>query len=114
MNRSSEPKHARWIDVRGVLAVVRPDVGEAEPLRHLRVELDRAHLPGAAERVGHVQVDLRPVERAVALVQLVLEPAPLERRSQRALGEVPLLVGAELVVGPGRELERCTSRPNRS
>ena len=52
-----------------------------------------------------MQVDLRPVERAVALVELVLEPAPLERRAQRGLGEVPLLVGAELVLGPGRELE---------
>ena len=52
-----------------------------------------------------MQVDLRPVERAVALVDVVLDPAPLERRAQRALGEVPLLVGAELLLGPRRELE---------
>ena len=52
-----------------------------------------------------MQVDLRPVERAVAGVDRVLEPAAVERRLQRALGEVPLLLGAELVVGPGRELE---------
>src|SRR5262245_3543469 len=34
-------------DVRGVLVVVGAHVREAEPLRHLRVELDGAHLPRA-------------------------------------------------------------------
>ena len=53
----------------------------------------------------HVQVDLRAVERAVAFVERVLETAPLERRAQRALGEVPLLVGPEPVLGAGRQLE---------
>ena len=92
-------------DVRRVLVVVGAHVGEAEPLRHLRVELDRPHLPRPAEDVGHVQVDLRPVERALALADVVRDAAPLERRAERRLGEVPLLVGPELVVGPGRELE---------
>ena len=53
----------------------------------------------------HVQIDLRPVERAVTFVERVLEAAPLERRAQRALGEVPLLVGPEPVLRAGRELE---------
>ena len=83
MKRSNEPSSARWI-TRGVLGVVGAQVAEAEALRHLGVELDRAHLPGAAERVGHVQVDLRAVERAVALVHHVLEPAPLERVASAA------------------------------
>ena len=52
-----------------------------------------------------MQVDLRPVERAVALVDRVVDPAPVERRAERALGEVPLLVRAELVVRSRRELE---------
>ena len=55
-------------DVGVVLVVVGAHVGEPEPLRHLSVELDRSHLPRAPERVGHVQIDLRPVEGAVALV----------------------------------------------
>ena len=54
-----------------------------------------------------MEVDLRAVERAVALVQVVLEALPLERRSQGAFGEVPLLVGSELVLGTGRQLEPC-------
>src|SRR5205823_6429182 len=44
------------------------------------------------------------VEGAVALVQLVLDPAPLERRLERGFGEVPLLVRAELVLGARRQL----------
>ena len=105
MNRSNEPISARWIDVRDVLGVVGADVAAAEPLGLLAVELDGAHLPRPAERVAHVQVDLRPVERAVALVDAVLEAAAVERGAQRALGEVPLLVAAEPVLRPGRQLE---------
>ena len=94
-------------DVRRVLEVVGAHVGEAELLRHLRVELDRPHLPRAAQHVLHVEVDLGAVERALSLADVVLDPTPLERRPERALGEVPLLVGPELVVRPGRELEAC-------
>src|SRR4051794_35536481 len=46
-----------------MLDVVGAHVGEPETLRHLPVQLDRPELPRAAERVGDVQVDLRPVER---------------------------------------------------
>ena len=42
-------------------------------------------LPGATERVGHVHVDLRPVEGAVAFVERVLETMMLERVLQRQL-----------------------------
>ena len=87
-----------------VLLVVRAHVGETEAGRHLRVELDRAELPRALEHVGDVEVDLRPVERALPRADEVLDLVPLERLDELALGEVPLLVGAELVVGPRREL----------
>jgi len=43
-----------------------------------------------------MEVDLRTVEGAVALVDDVVDPAAIERRTKRALGEVPLLVAAEL------------------
>ena len=77
---------------------------QPEPLRLLAVELDRPHLPGTAERVVHEEVDLRPVERALALGDAIAQADPLERPPQHALGVIPLLVGAELVVGPRREL----------
>ena len=80
-----EGAHQRAVDHhRAVLGVVGARVGEVEALGHHVVELDGAELPRAADRVGHVQVDLRPVEGAVALVDLVLEPAVVERLLQRA------------------------------
>ena len=90
---------------RPVLGVVVAGVDHVEPLGHLVVELDRAHLPRPADRVGHVQVDLGAVEGAVALVQLVLHARPRERARERRLGPVPQGVVADPVVGPGRELE---------
>ena len=90
---------------RAVLGVVLAGVGEPEALRHRVVELHRAELPGAPDRVRHVQVDLRPVEGAVARVELVGQPAPLQRGGERGLGLVPHLVRADAVVRPGRELQ---------
>src|SRR3954452_17240830 len=67
--------HERAMDHhRLVLYFVGAGVGQPEALGHRVVELDGAELPRAPERVGDVQVDLRPVEGAVALVDGVLEP----------------------------------------
>ncbi len=62
-------------DDRLVLGVVGADVLQPEPLRDLIVELNRRALPLPADRVGDVEVDLRPVERAVALVDVYGWPA---------------------------------------
>jgi hypothetical protein len=91
-------------DVRGVLAIVRPDVGAPEPRGLLAVELDRPHLPRPAHRVVHEQVDLRPVERALSFHHLKSDPLALERRAEQALSVIPLLIGAELVLWSSRQL----------
>ena len=80
---------------------------QLEALGRAVVELDGAELPRAADRVGDVEVDLRAVERAVALLQLVRPARRLERRAQRALGAIPHLVGADALLGARRELERA-------
>ena len=61
---------------RPVLLVVVADVGEIEALGRGVVELDGAGLPGAAQRVGHGEVDLGAVEGAVAGVELPGQPQP--------------------------------------
>ena len=88
---------------RALLAVV--GVGEVEALRHGEVDLAGAALPGAAQRIGDVEVDLRPVEGAVAGVERVLAVLALQRGAQRLLGLLPLLVAADRLLGPGRELD---------
>ena len=62
-------------------------------------------LPRAADRVGHVEVDLRAVERAVALVELVRQVVVVQRALQRGLGAVPHVLGADPLLGPRRELQ---------
>jgi hypothetical protein len=51
-----------------------------------------------------VQVDLRPVEDALALSDAVLDAVVLQRLRQRALGVVPERVVAQAIVGPRRQL----------
>ena len=85
--------------------VVLADVLQVEPLRRLVVELDGAELPGAAQGVGHVEVDLRPVKGAVSRLELVLHPGRLERFLQPRLGPVPLLVGTDADGGTRGEPE---------
>ena len=70
-------------DHRPVVGVVGARVLQIEPLRQLVVELDRRALPLPADRIRDVEVDLRPVERAVAFVERVGLPGLLERLLQR-------------------------------
>ncbi len=51
-----------------------------------------------------MQVDLRPVERTLALADDVADAVPLERLLQPSFGDVPLRFGSEPIVGPGGEL----------
>ena len=88
--------HQRAVDHhRLVLGVVGAGVGEAEALGQVVVELAGAELPGAAERVGHVHVDLRAVEGAVARVEVYSRPWGSSALRERRLAVVPELVGAD-------------------
>src|SRR5262249_4731332 len=89
-----------------VLRVVGADVFQIEVLRLLVIELDRRALPLAADRVRHVEVDLRPVERAVAVVDREREPGALHRVLQLRFGVAPRRFLAEMVLGHRRQLRR--------
>jgi hypothetical protein len=89
---------------RAVLFAVRADVGRVQPFGQVEVGLERAALPFAADRVGQLEVELRPVERAFAGVELVLvadrriafssalRPCPRSRRTPRVSGRVESLM----------------------
>ena len=63
---------------RPVLGVVGADVFQVEVLGLLVVELDRRALPLSANRIGDIEVDLRPVERAILFVDRIRQPGVLE------------------------------------
>ena len=84
MKRSTRAvAHAMEHD-RALLRAIRIGVFQIEVLRHLEVELHGAALPGAAKRVGQMEVDLRAVEGAVAFVDLVFHTELLERGLEAA------------------------------
>ncbi len=80
------------------------DVGGVEPLGQHVVELEGAALPGAADGVGQVELELRAVEGALAGGVVEGEAVGVERLGQRRLGAVPGGVVAGALVGPGGEL----------
>src|SRR5262245_2061813 len=83
------------------------DVLELEALgQHGQIELGGADLPVAPKHVLDVDVDLGPVERPVARLEVVGEPVGPQRVVQRGLGGVPLLGRAEIVRRPRGQLER--------
>ena len=114
MNRSNEPLTARWITTGPMRRVVLADVREIEALGRHVVELDRAELPRAADGIGDVEVDLRAIERAVALLERVRLPRRLERGLQRALGAVPHRVVADARVSGRVANFSVAVRPNDS
>ena len=89
---------------RPVPRAVLADVGGVEPLGQHVVELEGAALPGPADGVGQVELELRAVEGAFAGRVVELQAAGDQRVGERALGVVPGRVVAGALVGPGREL----------
>src|SRR6185437_3644394 len=80
---------------RGVPRPVLADIGGAEAAGHAVVELERAALPVAAERVAEVEFELRAVEGALAGSQRVAEARRLDGIPEAFLGVVPGLVAAD-------------------
>ena len=87
----------------------RPAIGRAvlhlEALRQLVVDLDRGHLPLAAQRVVDEDVDLRRVEGPATRVDRVRDAGALGRLRQLPLGHVPELLRPQLLGWARGELE---------
>ena len=87
-----------------LLGVVLGAVGEPEALGHVEVHLHGGALPGAADGVLHLDVDLRAVERAVALVDVVGQAVALACFLERVCGMLPHVVGADGLLGTRGDL----------
>ena len=87
-----------------VLFAVRANVFKVEPLRHLHIQLYRAALPCASQRIGKVEVQLRAVERAVAFVYNIGLAHVLYRALERFRCHVPCFLFAYVILGHGGNL----------
>ena len=70
---------------RAVILAVGGAVLQFEASRQYEIDLHRAELPRAADRVAHVDVELGAVERAAALVDVERQLVALERVANRVL-----------------------------
>jgi hypothetical protein len=70
-----------------------------QTLGHVRVHLDGAALPFAAQRILQGVLDLRAVERALARQILELATRCAQTFGQRVLGLVPGFIGADALFG---------------
>ena len=92
-------------DDRAMRRVVFTGVRQIEALRRGVVELNCAQLPCATDRIHHIEVDLRPIECAVADLQFIRQSCAFERTAQRRLGIVPHFVTADPLLRPRREFQ---------
>ena len=70
----------------------------------MHIQLDRAALPGAAEAVFQMEVDLRAIERTVALVDDIGLAKLVERGDEAVCRNLPLLVRANVILRHGGQL----------
>ena len=88
-----------------MLLAVLAHVLQLKPLRHLGVQLDGAALPGPAQGVRQVEVQLGAVEGAVALVDGKVLAHLRDGVLQDLLVVLPLLHGADVVLRHGGQLD---------
>ena len=87
-----------------LLGTVGVNVLKLEVVRQLEVKLDGTALPRSAEAVGQMEVNLRTVERTVALVDHVLNAHRLKCVTKALLSALPILIRTHRILWARREL----------
>ena len=87
-----------------VLLTVLAHVLQFKTLRQLEIELDGRALPGTAEAVHQMEVDLRAVESAVAFVDTEGKLQRVQCVTKAVLRGRPFLIRAHGILGPGGKL----------
>jgi hypothetical protein len=115
MKRSIEPQMARWT-ITGVFFSPSVDIEGAEAFRQVEVDLRGAALPVAADGVAQHIFELRPVERALARIDLGLDAVAglasiSSARGHHALGVIPHRVVPTRFSGRVDSLTTRSSKP---
>ena len=86
---------------RTVVFAVCAGVFQLKPLRHLHVQLDGTALPGPAKAVLQMEVNLRAIESAVALVNHIFFVQLLQGSNQAVGGDFPIFVASDVIFRHG-------------
>ena len=87
-----------------LLGTVGVNVLKLEVVRQLEVKLDGTALPRTAKAVGQMEVNLRTVESAVALVDHVLNAHRLKCVTKALLSALPILIRTHRILWARRKL----------
>src|SRR3989338_7075718 len=90
---------------------VGPGIFQLEALWQREIALDRPALPAAAQDIVDLDVDLRPVERALTRMEGEGELADGQRLAQRRLGMGPGVLAADALVRARGELQLVVGQP---
>ena len=82
-----------------------PDIGNIEAFGQVHIDLQRAALPVAPNRVAQYELELGAVKRALAGKQFVFSSHAVERIDQRAFELVPDFIRTDSVIGPVGEFD---------
>src|SRR5215472_5114882 len=99
---------------RAMLGAVLTDVRQLEALRQVEVDLHGRQLPVAADRIAHLDVELRAVERAAAFVHLIRKAGVLARLLDRVRGTLPRCFVTERFLRPRRDEELIVGESERA
>src|SRR5262245_3991456 len=90
---------------RPVLSAIFPDVGQVEALRKIEVELDRAELPGPADRIVDQQVDFGAVKCAITGIDLILDAGSLQCILEGFFRSIPVFFAPDSFWRPCAEIQ---------
>ena len=94
------PKNGAVDQHRAMFGIIRTDVLQIEVLRLLIIQLNRRALPVSANGVSNVEVNFRPVKRAVFLVERIRHLGIIERRPELRLCMIPGSNLTQKLIGP--------------
>ena len=89
---------------RTMLLSILTDISQIEFLRHEHIELDRTALPGTANGISEVEIDLRTIESTIAFIDHILQTAMLQSVPQSIRRRLPYLIGAHGIFRARTEL----------
>src|ERR1041385_7927974 len=87
------------------LGSVLADIGDVETFRHIEIKLNRAQLPGPADRVFHHKIDLRAVECPISRIYLIRNSRAFQRVFQSSLSRIPICFASDTFLRPRAEEE---------
>src|SRR5210317_268047 len=87
-----------------VVTIIRSRVGHIEPIRQIEIHLNGGTLPGAAELILDLDIDLGTIKDAFAWIDLEPEAFLLQSLFQGLGGLFPDVVGAHRFFGSGAQI----------